>query len=214
MGSSPYLNKLGPEESEALRRRLHDAQQGHCFICDEPVDLQLHSASVDIDHVQPLKAGGADNNSNFALTHAHCNRSKQASDLRVARVLARFERIRKHCADDNRGTNLNDILSAYGGATRELSFKVINREVHYSLAEDGDPCVRQTELYSDSLSGSAQVKIFDGQHKASAQVLLDATTLPVRIFIDPDPDLLLLTTNTNAGTTLRQGRRQPVSARR
>ena len=49
----------------------------------------------------------------------------------------------------------------------------------------------------------AKVKIFDGQHKAAAQVLLGARTLPVRIFIDPDTDRLL-TANTNAGTTLHQ----------
>ena len=48
-----------------------------------------------------------------------------------------------------------------------------------------------------------KVKIFDGQHKAAAQVLLGARTLPVRVFIDPDTDLLL-TANTNAGTTLHQ----------
>lgn len=44
---------------------------------------------------------------------------------------------------------------------------------------------------------------FDGQHKATAQVLLRVRALPIRVFVDPDPDLLL-TTNTNAGTTLRQ----------
>ncbi|MEP0860270.1 MAG: HNH endonuclease [Ignavibacterium sp.] len=48
-----------------------------------------------------------------------------------------------------------------------------------------------------------KVKIFDGQHKAAAQVLLGIRTLPVRIFINPNLDILL-TTNTNAGTTLRQ----------
>ncbi len=51
--------------------------------------------------------------------------------------------------------------------------------------------------------GSDAVKVFDGQHKAVAQVLLGATALPVRVFVDPDPDLLLVA-NTNAGTTLRQ----------
>jgi hypothetical protein len=49
----------------------------------------------------------------------------------------------------------------------------------------------------------AHVNIFDGQHKAAAQILLGTSALPVRIFIDPDFDVLL-TTNTNAGTTLRQ----------
>ena len=48
-----------------------------------------------------------------------------------------------------------------------------------------------------------KVRIFDGQHKAAAQILLGIRSLPVRVFINPDPDVLL-TTNTNAGTTLRQ----------
>lgn len=40
-------------------------------------------------------------------------------------------------------------------------------------------------------------------HKATAQVLLGVRALPIRVFVDPDPDLLL-TTNANAGTALRQ----------
>jgi hypothetical protein len=49
----------------------------------------------------------------------------------------------------------------------------------------------------------SKVFIFDGQHKVAAQVLLGVRQLPVRVFINPDLDVLL-TTNTNAGTTLRQ----------
>lgn len=49
----------------------------------------------------------------------------------------------------------------------------------------------------------SKVKIFDGQHKAAAQVLLGVKKLPVRIFLNPDLDVLLAA-NTNAGTTLRQ----------
>ncbi len=52
-------------------------------------------------------------------------------------------------------------------------------------------------------NNKVQIKIFDGQHKAAAQVLLGVKQLPVRVFINPDVDVLL-TTNTNAGTTLRQ----------
>lgn len=49
----------------------------------------------------------------------------------------------------------------------------------------------------------AKVRVFDGQHKAAAQVLLGVSEIPMRVFIDPNIDTLL-TTNTNAGTTLRQ----------
>lgn len=47
------------------------------------------------------------------------------------------------------------------------------------------------------------VQVFDGQHKAVAQLLLGVRALPVRLFINPDPNLLL-EANTNAGTILRQ----------
>ncbi len=51
--------------------------------------------------------------------------------------------------------------------------------------------------------GADEIKVFDGRHKATAQVLLGARELPIRVFVDPDPEVLLVA-NTNAGTTLRQ----------
>lgn len=48
-----------------------------------------------------------------------------------------------------------------------------------------------------------KVQVFDGQHKAVAQMLLGTRVLPVRLFINPDPNLLL-EANTNAGTVLKQ----------
>jgi hypothetical protein len=51
--------------------------------------------------------------------------------------------------------------------------------------------------------GAGQVKVFDGQHKAAAQILLGVRQLPVRVFLEPDTNVLLLT-NTNAGDKLKQ----------
>ena len=48
-----------------------------------------------------------------------------------------------------------------------------------------------------------EVRVFDGQHKAAAQILLGVRELPVRVFINPDLDILM-EANTNAGTVLRQ----------
>lgn len=48
-----------------------------------------------------------------------------------------------------------------------------------------------------------KLKVFDGQHKAVAQILLGTRKLVVRIFINPNIDRLT-ETNTNAGSTLRQ----------
>lgn len=256
MGSL-YLANLSADQRKDLEKRLHESQKGLCFICEQGIDLDLHAQSIDVDHVEPIKLGGKDDPSNFALTHASCNRSKQASDLRVARVLARFERIRERCASQNRGPNLSDVLAEYSGAKHELTFKLDGDSLRYSLAEIGDNAVRTLPIYQDRLSGvryffaalpieylhhddrinpraiggslgklveefhkgrpqlhvslawisaekgQSPLKVFDGQHKATAQVLLGIKHLPVRVFIDPDPDLLL-TANTNAGTTLRQ----------
>lgn len=47
------------------------------------------------------------------------------------------------------------------------------------------------------------VKVFDGQHKAAAQILLGARELPLRVFLEPDVNVLLQA-NTNAGGKLRQ----------
>jgi hypothetical protein len=51
--------------------------------------------------------------------------------------------------------------------------------------------------------GKSSIHVFDGQHKAAAQIMLGVKSLPVRVFIDPHPDILIKT-NTNAGTTLKQ----------
>ena len=51
--------------------------------------------------------------------------------------------------------------------------------------------------------GAGPVKVFDGQHKAAAQILLGVRELPVRIFVEPDTNVLLQA-NTNAGGKLRQ----------
>lgn len=81
--------------------------------------------------------------------------------------------------------NPRGINNSIGKLIKE--FDKQNPQLHLSLAriEDG------------------KLKIFDGQHKAVAQILLGTRKLVVRIFVDPNVDRLT-ETNTNAGSTLRQ----------
>ena len=51
--------------------------------------------------------------------------------------------------------------------------------------------------------GAGMLKVFDGQHKAAAQILLGTRELPLRVFVEPDTNILLQA-NTNAGGKLRQ----------
>jgi hypothetical protein len=50
---------------------------------------------------------------------------------------------------------------------------------------------------------AGKVHVFDGQHKAAPKILLGVKELPVRLFIDPDLNVLL-EANTNAGDKLKQ----------
>jgi len=255
--SSPVLAALNNEERRALENRLLQRQSGKCFICDKVLDLVLHAGQLDVDHIEPLSRGGRDEENNFAITHLSCNRSKGASDLRVARRMAEFEQLQDSAREaGERGANLGHVLRRYGGAKANLKLKRSPDFVEFTFA---DEVIHRTPLYQDRLSGmdyffsvlpieylhhddrinprgigtnirglieefmkkrpqlhvslawwapddgseAGEVKVFDGQHKAAAQILLGVNKLPVRIFVNPDTNVLLAA-NTNAGDKLRQ----------
>ena len=126
---SLYLNRLSREDRTALERRLLSTQQGHCFICGKQIDPHLHMGNIDIDHVEPIVSGGPDDPTNFAVTHDSCNRKKQASDLRVARVLARFDTIWQSIESSDRAPNLGDVLREYGGSKFDLKVTIDNNRL-------------------------------------------------------------------------------------
>jgi hypothetical protein len=257
--ASNYLSRLSPGDREKLIQDLWEIQNGKCFITEENIDLELHKSILDIDHVIPSKLGGKDDPSNFALTFASANRSKQASDLKLARILHRFTKIQNEFKEkEDRSPNLDDILKTKNGSKFSLKFRREDNNILYSLAQIGNTEIIKAPIHKDKLSGleyffavlpiefvfhddkinprsignnisklidefyqgnpqlhislgwidikdnsESKVKIFDGQHKAAAQVMLDVKEIPVRIFINPNEDLIILT-NFRAGTVLRQ----------
>lgn len=256
---SPTLAALDKERRDALERRLLECQTGKCFICDETIDLVLHDGQLDVDHIVPLNDQGPDEENNFALVHAACNRSKGASDLRVARRMAEFDRLQSEAQRrGERGANLGHVLERHGGAKVKLRLKRAGDQVEFVLSEIGESAIRSAPLHRDPLSGmdyffamlpleylhhddrinprsigsniralieefmkkrpqlhvalawwapdadsAGPVKVFDGQHKAAAQILLGVKALPVRVFVEPDTNVLLQT-NTNAASKLAQ----------
>jgi len=57
--------------------------------------------------------------------------------------------------------------------------------------------------WAPGADGAGPIKVFDGQHKAAAQILLGVKKLPLRVFVEPDLKVLLQA-NTNAGDSLKQ----------
>src|SRR5438270_13778333 len=84
-------------------------QKNKCFICERDIDLQVDK--LEVDHVIPRAKGGKDDDNNYAVTHEVCNRTKSDADLRIARCMARYERLKHaHEAEGPNRPNLGDLL--------------------------------------------------------------------------------------------------------
>lgn len=250
MSHSKYLDSLSMEEKEKLREKLWLQQNKCCFICGKEIDLNLNI--INIDHIVPLANNGKDIESNFALTHENCNKSKQDADLNVARSLAVLNKI-KETVPKGGVTSLEQVLAYFKGSKYDFKYRINDNIIEYSFSEYGDDTIYQAPIYTDSLSGEkttfleipieyifhdqsinprginssisllvkefykknpqlhmslariddGKIKVFDGQHKAVAQLLLGVRKLVLRIFLDADVDRLR-ETNLNAGGKLKQ----------
>lgn len=251
MGNSKFLDGLSKDEKDSLTKKLCEIQGHKCFICGEMIDLALHSTNI--DHIRPLANNGKDDESNFAITHEHCNKSKQDADLEVARTLAQLSKIVKDAEAQKETPSLKHVLLACGGSKYNFSYKLENDKILYSYSDMGDVTIRSTEVFVDKLSGEKsafirvpieylyhdeiinprglnssisllikefhkgnpqlhislarlndeKIQIFDGQHKAVAQIMLGVRELIIRLFIDTDVDRMT-ETNMNAGSKLKQ----------
>jgi hypothetical protein len=240
---------------EVLAAQLEAIQKGRCFICEEPIQREFEKWHI--DHIIPRAKGGKDDENNYALTHEHCNLSKLDSDLRVARCMAKYEKIKGRYENEGPNhPNLGDFLTEFGGARHLAGLKDGSEAISIALPDlgkatfavptivdklagmksffaelpieylfhdtrinpravggrirglieeflSGHPQLHPSLGWTQISDGQAKISIFDGQHKAVAQMLLGIRTLPVRVFVDPDLDTLL-ETNTRAGTVLRQ----------
>jgi hypothetical protein len=147
--ASLFLSRLKADDRKVLLGKLHKAQSGNCFICEQPIGLVLHADTIDIDHVIPTAMNGKDDENNFAITHASCNRSKQAANLEVAKILNRFARLKEQLQGENRNPNLGDILKQAGGGCYKLHFSLNANEITYSFPELNDNAIYRVPVYTD-----------------------------------------------------------------
>jgi hypothetical protein len=250
--SSKYLNSLSAEEYQQLTEKLWNIQNKTCFICCDAVDLDLHSTNI--DHIVPLANRGKDAEENFAVTHESCNKSKQDSDLKIARILHKLKKIQDTTFQrEGKSASLKHVLAHFGGSKFDFRYKLENGNLLYSFSETGNNDILKSSIFTDHLSkiktsfietpieyihhdelinprginnsisklikefakenpqlhmclarfDDNKIKVFDGQHKAVAQILLGTKRILLRVFVDADVDVLT-ETNTNAGSVLRQ----------
>jgi len=64
--------------SRTRRLALFRDQHGRCHLCD---GLIRPGEGWDLEHVIPLAMGGADDESNWALAHTKCHKSKTIRDI-------------------------------------------------------------------------------------------------------------------------------------
>ena len=251
MGNSKYLDSLNVDAKKALSDKLWQIQNHKCFICEKEIDPDINSTNI--DHIRPLANGGKDEPSNFAITHEHCNKSKQDADLLIAKKLFHLQEIIKDAESKKEVPSLKHVLVANNGSKYDFKFKIENDQLVYSFDNAGDTSIKRTEIFLDTLSNEqtafisvpieylyhddkinprginssisllikefhkpnpqlhlslariddGKIKIFDGQHKAVAQIMLGVRNVVVRLFIEPDVDRLV-ETNTIAGSKLKQ----------
>ena len=256
------LDALTADQRTDLIERLRKAQNGLCYVCQDVINPQVHG--MDVDHIIALTGGGADDESNWGLTHATCNRSKGARDLQLQRILHEFRRhVQKYTAGDAQGKDRNFTLKE---ALTELRPKRMNAgvvirddEIEVSWTETGQPMTETYALLTDSGSpptqsfvgmipfvclhhdqdinprsivdlepmieefyngypqlqsslanltikgdsGKAPILVFDGQHKAAAQLYARCDRLFVRVFVNAGRERLR-ETNYRAHTKLAQ----------
>ena len=246
MGNSKYLDSLSAEEYAGLTKKLWTIQNHKCFICGEDIDLDLNPTNI--DHIKPLVNGGKDDETNFALAHENCNKSKQDADLEVARAIARLSKIIKDAEEKHETPSLKHVLAANDGSLLDFSYKNENEKLVYAFSKTGDDTVRTADIFLDKLSGEKtafiqvplqylyhdeiinprginssigllikefhkgnpqlhislarldgdRIMIFDGQHKAVAQIMLGTKALLVRLFLNTDVDRMIETNTTAA----------------
>jgi len=256
------LDRLAKEEREDLIKQLREAQDGLCYVCGKVIDPQVHK--VDVDHIIARVRGGADDESNWGLTHQTCNRSKGARDLQLQRILVKFKNhVDKHIAvtTPTKGGNftLHEALAELVPDRQEVGVQLRDEgitlswnadgqplsETYQLMDEPGDPRVRSfvarlpficlhhdgetnprsiadlepmiEEFYNgypqlqpslatltlDGNEGKTSILVFDGQHKAAAQLYAGSERLMVRVFVDYDRRRLK-ETNYRAHTRLAQ----------
>jgi hypothetical protein len=159
MDRASKLDKLSKEERDELVKRLHKAQNGLCYVCGSVLNLLVHEP--DIDHIIALARNGADNESNWGLTHSTCNRSKGTRDLRLQRLLYQFKtHVDKYTSAKATGSGgdftLYEAMKEFLPAQQDVGCELGNDAVSLSWTTNGNPATETYHLLEEKSSPPAR----------------------------------------------------------
>ncbi len=261
-GNRSRLGALTADQRNELTQRLQNLQNGLCYVCEDIINLAVHE--VDIDHIHAVTRGGLDDESNWALTHAVCNRSKGARDLLLQKIIGKFKKhVEKYERPDGEGIvrnfTVHEALNELHPDRQEVGAVLKGDHVQISYTLNGTPQTKEFAILTDlaipdirsfvgmipfeclhhdsainprsivdlepmieefyngnpqlqpslatlTVNGESpkgQILLFDGQHKAAAQVYVGKPCLFVRVFLNCDK-ARLKETNFRAHTRLAQ----------
>ncbi len=144
MSDSRQFSSLANDEKDRVRARLHRRQGDVCFLCERAIVLAADE--VEGDHIDPLAQSGLDDDANWALMHAHCNESKGAKDLQLARVMARF----RNLSDEHEGQlYAQQVLESVGGASRTAFVDVQDRQIKLRYDVGAGPVESTFDIMGD-----------------------------------------------------------------
>lgn len=195
MGNSKYLDSLNVDAKKALSDKLWQIQNHKCFICEKEIDLDINSTNI--DHIRPLANGGKDEPSNFAITHEHCNKSKQDADLLIAKKLFQLQEIIKDAESKKEVPSLKHVLVANNGSKYDFKYKIENDQLVYSFDNVGDTSIKRTEIFLDTLSNeqtafiSVPIEYLYHDDKINPRGINSSISLLIKEFHKPNPQLHL-----------------------
>jgi len=256
------LDGLTKEQRQELVDRLRKTQNSLCYVCQGVINAQVHK--IDIDHIVALARGGADDESNWAIAHDVCNRSKGTRDLQLQRILHEFRKhVQSYAAGEAQGKErsftLHEALAELCPNRQEVGVILEDGSISISWQQDGRPVTEKyaileepsdpparsfvaripfaclhhdqdinprsivdlepmiEEFYNgypqlqpslatltvNGNEGKAPILVFDGQHKAAAQLYARRDRLFVRVFVNHSRERLK-ETNYRAHTKLAQ----------
>lgn len=66
-----FLDRMTEENIEDLKMDFYTIQNGRCFACHEPLQLDVDGSRF--VYIRPLEEGGSDDTQNLALIHKNCH---------------------------------------------------------------------------------------------------------------------------------------------